>query len=183
VNTTAARMARFTATKAAGTRAVAPCCGGSVRFANSRRKRSVKTSALKTTASAAFAPNVESMNPDVHSHFAATMSTGGAAKFVSTPPMDTLTNNTPSVAYLRRLEASVAKTRSRNISAASVMAAGSVISEPSNGTKERLKKYPATTGRDGNNRPTDRTLSDVSCIIGLLAAITMMTKTNIGSTK
>ena len=46
---------------------------------------------------------MESMKRVVQSHFAATISTGGAAKCVSVPPTETLTNSTPSVAYLRRL--------------------------------------------------------------------------------
>ena len=171
VNTTAARMARFTTTKAAGTRARAPCTGDSARSDNSRRKSSVSASALTNTASAALAPNVDSMNPVVQSHFAATMRIGGAAKLVNVPPTETLTNNTPSVAYLRRLDAWVAKMRSRSISAASVIAAGSVMNEPSSGTSERLRKYPAIAGCAGSSRATERTPSDASCMIGLLAAI------------
>jgi hypothetical protein len=38
-----------------------------------------------------------------HPHGRATISTGGAAKCVSVPPIDTLTNSTPSVAYISRL--------------------------------------------------------------------------------
>ena len=87
-----------------------------------------------------MAPNIESMNAVVQSHFAATISTGGAAKLVSVPPTDTFTNSTPSVAYFRRFDTPAAKMRSRSISAASVIAAGSVINEPSSGTSERLRK-------------------------------------------
>ena len=39
------------------------------------------------------------MNGVVHSQVRATIKTGGAAKWVSVPPMDTLTNSSPSVAY------------------------------------------------------------------------------------
>src|SRR5512138_1806145 len=141
-NTTAARIARLTTTNAAGTRGRVPRAGDSARSDNSRRKSSVSTSALTNTASAALAPNVDNMNPVVQSHLAATMRIGGAAKLVNVPPTETLTNNTPSVAYLRRLDAWVAKMRSRSISAASVMAAGSVMNEPNSGTSERLRKYP-----------------------------------------
>ena len=171
VKTTAARIATFTATNAAGTRDCAPCAGGLACWDNSRRKSHVSTTALTKTASAALAPNVDSMNAVVHSHFAATMRIGGAAKFVSVPPTDTLTNNTPSVAYLRRLEAWVAKMRSRSINAASVIAAGSVMNEPRSGTSERLRKYPATAGCAGSRRPTALTLSDATCMMGRLAAI------------
>ena len=85
-------------------------------------------------------PNIDSMKGVVQPHFAATMSTGGAAKWVSVPPTETLTNSTPSVAYLSRLETGAAKMLSRSISAASVIAAGSVMSEPSSGTSDRLRK-------------------------------------------
>ena len=69
-----------------------------------------------------------------------TISTGGAAKLVNAPPIDTLTNNTAMVAYLMRVEMFCANTPSRSISAAMVMAAGSVMMEPSIGTRDRLRK-------------------------------------------
>ena len=72
--------------------------------------------------------------------------------------------------------------RSRSINAASVIAAGSVMNEPRSGTSERLRKYPATAGCAGSSRATERTPSEATCMIGLLAATTMITKTNIGST-
>ena len=50
---------------------------------------------------AALKPKFWSMKPVVHPHFPATISTGGAAKWVSVPPTETLTNSRPSVAYFR----------------------------------------------------------------------------------
>ena len=138
---------------------------------------------MNRTATAALAPKVDSMKLLLQPHLAATMSTGGAAKLVSVPPIETLTNSTPSVAYLSRAEASPAKIRSRSISAASVIAAGSVISEPSSGTSERLRKNHASGGLSGNAAPAIRTLSEANCITGRLAAMTMITNTNIGSAK
>jgi hypothetical protein len=93
-----------------------------------------------STATAALAPNTDSMNGVSQPHFAATISTGGAAKWVSVPPTDTLTNSTPSVAYFRRFDTPARNTVSRSIRAASVIAAGSVMSEPSSGTSDRLTK-------------------------------------------
>ena len=57
-----------------------------------------------------------------------------AAYGVSVPPMDTLTNSTPSVAYFSFCDTPLASTRSPMISAASVIAAGSVMNEPISGT-------------------------------------------------
>ena len=48
--------------------------------------------------------------------------------------MEIFTNNTPSVAYLKRADTPLAKKRSDKINAAKVMAAGSVMNEPSKGT-------------------------------------------------
>ena len=49
-------------------------------------------------------PKVAAMNGMSHPHVRATMSTGGAANCVSVPPIDTLTNSSPSVAYFNRVE-------------------------------------------------------------------------------
>ena len=46
---------------------------------------------------AAFQPKLTAMKPSVHSHGAATISTGGAAKWVMVPPTETFTNSKPSV--------------------------------------------------------------------------------------
>lgn len=56
------------------------------------------------TAMAAFQPKWENMKGVSHCHWAATISTGGAAKWVSVPPMEILTKSRPIVAYLRRFE-------------------------------------------------------------------------------
>ena len=55
--------------------------------------------ALIKTANADLWPNVVNMNGVVHSQALATMSTGGAAKLVKVPPIDTFTNRTPIMAY------------------------------------------------------------------------------------
>ena len=55
-----------------------------------------------TIARTARHPNVVNMNGISQPHGLATMSTGGAAKGVSTPPIDTFTNSNPSVAYISR---------------------------------------------------------------------------------
>lgn len=80
------------------------------------------------------------MNVKSHCHVAATIKTGGAANGVSVPPMDILTNSTPSVAYFKRSLIGFEKIESRSINAANVMAAGSVINDPSNGTSDSNKK-------------------------------------------
>ena len=56
--------------------------------------------AMPTTA---FQPKFENMNPRLQPQGSATMSTGGAAKFVSVPPTETLRKSRASVAYLSRL--------------------------------------------------------------------------------
>ena len=53
---------------------------------------------------------------------------------MSVPPIEMLTNSTPSVAYFMRSLMGCEKKRLDRISAASVMAAGSVMNEPSSGT-------------------------------------------------
>ena len=50
-------------------------------------------------ATAARQPNRLSMKPVSQPHARATISTGGAAKWVSVPPIDTFTKSRPSVAY------------------------------------------------------------------------------------
>jgi hypothetical protein len=72
-------------------------------------EENVPASALTITASAAFQPKVENMKAVSHCQVAATIRTGGAPKLVSVPPIDTLTNNTPSVAYLKRADSALPK--------------------------------------------------------------------------
>ncbi|MNT04384.1 hypothetical protein D3C72_1389600 [compost metagenome] len=56
--------------------------------------------ALMTTAIAAFQPKCCTMKALSQPQALATISTGGAAYDVSVPPIDTLTNSTPSARYL-----------------------------------------------------------------------------------
>ena len=53
-------------------------------------------------ATAARHPKCWSMKAVSQFHGRATISTGGAAKCVSVPPIETFTNSSPSVAYFRR---------------------------------------------------------------------------------
>ena len=99
--TTPARKPRCTSTSASGGAAEAPACGpaaGAGSAASSRRNTSATPSALITTATAAFQPKVASMKAMSQPQTPATISTGGAAKGVSVPPMEMLTNSAPSVA-------------------------------------------------------------------------------------
>ena len=107
---------------------------------SSRLIKSVTKKALTKTAIAAFQHKFKSMNFKSHCHVVATIKTGGAANEVNVPPMDILTNSTPRVAYFRRSLTRAENTESRSMSAASVMAAGSVIKEPSNGTTDNNRK-------------------------------------------
>jgi hypothetical protein len=70
---------------------------------------------------------------------------------------------------------------SRSISAASVMAAGSVMNEPSSGTKASTRKYMAMPRGSGIQRAMSRTSAPDACRMGRVPAITMMTNTNMGS--
>ena len=74
-------------------------------------------------------PKFATMNGMSHPHGRATISTGGAANCVSVPPIETLTNNTPSVAYFSRVEGCKSKNCRASRSAQIVIAAGSVINE------------------------------------------------------
>ena len=76
-----------------GTRASAAARGGRA------RSRQASTSTIATTARQ---PKCASMNGVSQPQGRATISTGGAAKWVSVPPIETLTNSRPSVAYFSR---------------------------------------------------------------------------------
>ena len=67
--------------------------------------------------------------------------------------------------------------------AAKVMAAGSVMNEPSNGTKAKVVKAKAMGRGKGNARTIMFTKPAASCKIGRLPATTMMANTNMGSVK
>ena len=116
-------------------------------------------------------------------HLAATIKTGGAANGVKVPPIEILTNSTPMVAYFSRGEVSCENRLSRSINAASVMAAGSVINEPSRGTKNITKKYMATPVGSGSRSAVVWTSAPANCSTGRVPAITMMANTNRGSVK
>jgi hypothetical protein len=73
--------------------------------------------------------------------------------------------------------------RSRSISAARVMAAGSVMNEPSSGTKASTRKYIAMPSGSGKKRATRRTLAPANSSTGRVPAITMIAKTNMDSVK
>ena len=69
-----------------------------------------------------------------------TISIGGAAKLVSAPPIEILTNNTPIVKYINLTDFVLLKMLSLNKKAANVIAAGSVMSEPNMGTNDSVTK-------------------------------------------
>src|SRR3954470_16175763 len=71
------------------------------RLRNSRRNQNQTSSVDATIAMAARQPKWEIMNAESHCQGLDTIRTGGAAKWVSVPPMETLTNRSPSVAYFR----------------------------------------------------------------------------------
>src|SRR5450830_328123 len=155
ISTTAARKPRCTAVTTQGTATLrSRGMRGASGSCSEPRMATTSTVALISTATAAFQPKWVNMKAESHCQAPATISTGGAAYEVRVPPMETLTNSTPSAAYLCRTGTSGRNTVPARVSAAIVMAAGSVIKEPSRGT-------PASTGRE--------------------AATTMTTNTNRGS--
>ena len=95
--------------------------------------------------------------------------------------METLTNRTPSARYLKRSGTGGRKTCGASIRAAMVMAAGSVMSEPSNGTAASPSQAMATAAGIGNKRASASTAEITVRSTGREAAITMITNTNSGS--
>lgn len=75
------------------------------------------------------------MNQRSQFHLPATIRTGGAAKGVKVPPIETFTNNTPMVTYF-----SLVATGQDNKVSRSISAAGSVMKEPSIGTTASTTK-------------------------------------------
>ncbi len=61
------------------------------------------------------------------------MSIGGAAHELNVPPIETLTSNPPCAVYSMRSGTAGSKTKGASIGAATGIAAGSVLREPSNG--------------------------------------------------
>ena len=125
-------------------------------------------------------PKCPSMNGVVHSHVRDTIRTGGAAKWVKVPPIETLTNSSPSVAYFRVGEGLRSKNWRASSSAAIVMAAGSVMNEPSSGATVSMTSHHAA----GVVPPTPasaRNQVSASMMIGRVEASAMITTTNSGS--
>src|SRR5438105_240338 len=71
--------------------------------------------------------------------------------------MDTFTNSTPSAKYLAGSGMVGLKTSGASVSAAIVMAAGSVINEPANGTATRPSQATATVEGIGRRSDTEKT--------------------------
>ena len=189
--TTPARKARWISVTSTGTGVSARGRTDSLsagRLAGACRWRcssTVTTVALISTAMADFQPKWASMWALSHCQVPATISTGGAAKDVSVPPIDTFTKSTPSAPYFSRSDMAGVNTRGASISAASVMAAGSVMAEPTSGTSARQIQTCAVAVLPGSTRATradSATTADwMPSSTGREAATTMMVKTNSGS--
>jgi hypothetical protein len=95
--------------------------------------------------------------------------------------METLTNKTPSARYFTRSGTSGRKICGKSIRAAIVIAAGSVISEPSNGTAARPSHAVASGVAMGATRAMPLTSDITVRSTGREAAMTITTKTNSGS--
>src|SRR5690349_13468487 len=120
------------------------------------------------------------MNAVSQPHGRATISTGGAAKWVSVPPIDTFTNSRPSVAYFNRGLGPQSKNWRASSSAQIVIAAGSVMNDPSSGPIVRIATHQAA----GVAPPMDATLRSAASAkptIGRVEASAMITTTNSGS--
>ena len=137
--------------------------------------------ALISTAMAAFQPKVTNMKAEVQFQVDATIKIGGAAKEVSVPPIETFTNRTPSARYFKRSGTSGRKICGANMSAAIVMAAGSVIADPKRGTAAKPNQAVASELRTGSMWAMALTVVITKCSTGLDAAITITTNTNSGS--
>ena len=183
-STTPASSAMCTAATLTGTgrwsAASCPACSASA-LGKWRRRASAHAVAFTSTASAAFQPKVVSMKALSQPQVAATISTGGAAYEVSVPPMDTLTNSTPSARYLSRSGTPARKICGASMRAAMVMAAGSVMSEPSSGTAASPSQAVASGVGTGASLARVWTMATTVRSTGRDAAMTMTTKTNKGS--
>src|SRR6478609_3773557 len=180
--TTPASSARCQTTTSGGTFA-APIASAGAGGTDMRCLRSTQVAsvAFTTVAIAAFQPNWESIQALSHCQVVATISTGGAAYDVSVPPIEMLTKSTPSARYLTRSGMCSAKTEGAIIRAAMVIAAGSVISDPSSGIAARQSQVVAI-GLATGSVPASRSTARITVIrIGRDAAMTITTKTNSGS--
>src|SRR4051812_31110465 len=161
-NTTmAARNAAWMPMTLAGTRGAASLSGGTSR--RCRRMSAVARVAFATTASAAFQPKVFAMNNVSQFQVAATISTGGAANEVKVPPMETFTNRAPSARYFGRSGTSLRNTCGASISAAMVMAAGSVTKEPARGTAASHNQTRAVGASPGRRPAIQSTDDETPC--------------------
>jgi len=92
-----------------------------------------------------------------------------------------LTNRTPSAPYFSHSGIPWRNTDGASISAAIVIAAGSVTSEPASGTKARPSQVCAISSRSGSSRASRRTSARAASSTGRDAATTITTNTNSGS--
>ena len=136
----------------------------------------------QATASAARQPKRSSMNARSHPHSRATISTGGAAKCVSVPPIDTLTNSVPSVAYFRLVPGCRSKNCRASSNAQIVIAAGSVMNDPSSGPTVRMVNHQAA-GVQPPRFAIRFSADSAKTTIGRVDASAMITTTNIASVK
>ena len=179
--TTAASIARCARRTPSGTWACTTGGGPAGAAASGRRASAASAVALTSTAITAFQPKVAAMKALSHCQVSATISTGGAAKDVKVPPIEMLTKSTPSAAYFSHSGRPCRKTSGASISAASVIAAGSVMSEPTSGTRARHNHRRASAFGRGSQRAQPSTSPATVTSTGREAATTMMTKTNSGS--
>jgi hypothetical protein len=84
--------------------------------------------------------NVDIMKLISQCHVLATINMGGAAKGVIAPPIEMLTKRIERITYLSFSDWIEGNRVSFNIMALTVIAAGSVINEPSRGRSVRVKK-------------------------------------------
>jgi len=97
------------------------------------------------------------------------------------PPIEKFTNSTPSAPYLSHSGISSRNTSGASISAASVMAAGSVISEPLSGTSAMPNQTSASSVRMGSRRARPPSRLCTTASTGREAATTITLNTNSGS--
>ena len=148
---------------------------------NQRRPMKVRTMAFNVTAMMARQPIWLIMKLMSQCHLLATISTGGAANGVKAPPIEILTKSVAITAYLNPTGRSWRRNCSRKSNAATVIAAGSVMSEPSSGINDITTRKRAVTGCRGSTRAIRSLRAPAASMSGRLAAMTMSTKTSMGS--
>ena len=100
---------------------------------------------------------------------------------VKVPPIEMLTNSTPSAPYFSRSGMPGRNTSGLSIRAATVIAAGSVIRDPIAGNSARQSQTCASAARSGKRLAIEASKASILLTTGREAAITMTTKTNSGS--